>query len=476
MVARPQLSIIYSRAFLLIRHLSLPSASELVLANPSTMPRPRKNDSCNTCRRRKIKCSGESPICNQCTRAERYCDWYRRSLDFRPWTGSTRPSLAGNREYEPPSDPRATLKKDQHLAKLFTHYIVTIADWYDLSDASRCFAVTVPLLALDEPLLFCATIALSAMHRSKTSAAKLRDMAEYYHQCCIKLLIKLKDGDALMSNGVALAATCLLRSYEILDGGVDPNRHLRGAYSMASQHQGLLSGDGLLVAGSWNYLREDITYSLYEKCPLKIDLETVPLTTTHETDQHYLNSASLVLGKLINLAFDHALTYPEWEAALFTVRNWATSLPNRIMPFSVTDGKKTDTARPLPLVSFLQPCHTASVHYFLVALFILADHAPLDRLDELLALDPFDDKEPLPKEDLQERWALYISGSAFDAMHPLPTVLVNAFGPMAYCARKIRDKPAQQELVRQLIACKPSVGWPVDRLKDDLLAFWQSSG
>lgn len=80
-----------------------------------------------------------------------------------------------------------------------------------------------PELALDEPLLFCAIIAVAAMQICKTTANSLRDTAEYYHGCCVRLLIRLKEGDELISNGVALAATCLLRSYEILDGELKPH-------------------------------------------------------------------------------------------------------------------------------------------------------------------------------------------------------------------------------------------------------------
>ncbi|KAM0561241.1 hypothetical protein ACHAPJ_003119 [Fusarium lateritium] len=74
------------------------------------------------------------------------------------------------------------------------------------------------------------------------------------------------------------------------------------------------------------------------------------------------------------------------------------------------------------------------------------------------------------QDHLLEVFALEICGIAFTAK--TPSVLVNAFGPIAYCARFIRGEASQQELVRQLLACKSSIGWPVERLIGDLKTSW----
>lgn len=113
--------------------------------------------------------------------------------------------------------PRQALEHEP-VAWLFNHYITEIAYWYDLSDAAQHFELKIPELALDEPLLFYAIIAVAALHVSKTRTKSLKDVAEGYHDRCITCLIALKEDDQLISNGRALAATCLLRSYEIFDG------------------------------------------------------------------------------------------------------------------------------------------------------------------------------------------------------------------------------------------------------------------
>ncbi|KAF5676991.1 hypothetical protein FHETE_1893 [Fusarium heterosporum] len=369
-----------------------------------------------------------------------------------------------------PDTPRKALQ-DQTVARLFQSYISDISKWYDLSDAASSFGIVVPTIALDEPLLFCAVIALSAMHTCKTSAPSFRKIAEFYHYRCLQLLIKLTEGDDLIVRGVALAATCLLRSYEILDGDVDPNMHLRGAYSMASLHD-ILSGTlqaGLLGAGFWNYLREDITFSLFEECPLKMNLESTPLIIQHDSDQGFLNSITLILGKIINMAFGRDPNHVRLDSLVEMLEAWRGTCPDYMKPFSRLDGR-TGSSHHFPATWFLQPSHAAILHYYLVALTIISVHTSPNGIDGLDYLDHIEIEGESTKNIL-ETLALEICGIAFTAK--IPSVLVNAFGPIAYCARFIQAEGLQQELIRQLQACKLTIGWPVERLISDLKASWE---
>ena len=108
--------------------------------------------------------------------------------------------------------------EDPEIARLFHSYISYISHWYDLADSAQSFHIRVPVTALEEPLLFYAVIALSAMHAYRTSTERSLPTAEFYHAECVRLLISLEEQSALVLSGVALAVTCLLRSYEILTG------------------------------------------------------------------------------------------------------------------------------------------------------------------------------------------------------------------------------------------------------------------
>ncbi|KAM5523416.1 TPR domain-containing protein [Fusarium oxysporum f. sp. phaseoli] len=374
-----------------------------------------------------------------------------------------------HQELPNPDSPRTALQ-DQNIARLFHSYTSNISEWYDLSDSACSFGLEVPSIALDEPLLFCAVIALSSMHACKTSAPSFRKVAEFYHHRCVQFLIALDADDELISRGVALAATCLLRSYEILDGDVDPNMHLRGAYSMASLHD-VLSGipqAGLLGAGFWNYLREDITFSLFEECPLKMNLESTPLMIQHTSDQDYLNSITLILGKIINMSFKQDTDGRQWDYIKEDLKSWRNSCPRHMKPYSRLQGEIT-TSHLFPAIWFLQPCHAAILHYYLVAMTIVCIYTSPKSLEDLGGLD-LPELESQSKEQFLENFALEICGVAFTAK--VPSVLVNAFGPIAFCARFIKAEASQQELIRQLLACKSTIGWPVERLIGDLKTSW----
>ena len=106
-------------------------------------------------------------------------------------------------------------------------------------------------------------------------------------------------------------------------------------------------------------------------------------------------------------------------------------------------------------------------------------------LEDLGGLD-LPELESQSKEQFLENFALEICGVAFTAK--VPSVLVNAFGPIAFCkyyypvsainfnlwigARFIKAEASQQELIRQRLACKSTIGWPVERLIGDLKTSW----
>lgn len=271
-------------------------------------------------------------------------------------THTDHPLLGGDAPFPSPENPREALKVPD-IACFFHHYIREPATWYTLSDASRYFATQVPDAALDEPLLFSATIALSAIHIARTSNKGARAAAEFYHAHCVRMLIGLDEGSDLIRRGVALATTSLLRSYEILDADMDPNRHLWGAYSFASG-QSIIdqltdATSGLSTAGFWNYLREDITFSLYEQCGLKISLDGIT-APSHTTEESYVNSITLILGQILNTIYANevGMNEQEWNRLLENAMSWHASLPSSFQPFSHEPSLRT-----LPRAWYLRDCH-----------------------------------------------------------------------------------------------------------------------
>lgn len=128
---------------------------------------------------------------------------------------------------------------------------------------------------------------------------------------------------------------------------MDPNRHLQGAYSLASRQSLVGPSNTLLAAGFWNYLREDITFSLFEGCPLKMDLTNVEAPTA---DMVGLNHLSLVLGRIINATFARAVTVDEWHALMDVTKAWYERLPAMERPYARTEGAIGE----LPRVWFIE--------------------------------------------------------------------------------------------------------------------------
>jgi hypothetical protein len=114
------------------------------------------------------------------------------------------------------ASPKVALA-DPCIADLFAHYIRTLAPWYDLNDSQRTFGTLVPQNSIDCPILFRAIIAFSASHKSKTEYS-MQEIASAFHTSCVQEFLEPIKEVQPRTHGNELAATCLLRSYEIIDG------------------------------------------------------------------------------------------------------------------------------------------------------------------------------------------------------------------------------------------------------------------
>lgn len=123
------------------------------------------------------------------------------------------------------SIPKVALE-NRVIATLFRHYIEYLAPWYDLNDSQNLFGTLVPQRSMGNPILFKAVIAFSACHESRTSDA-YKELAHVYHAACVGDLLGILNDIHLEMKADYLAATCLLRSYEILNGKSIPSTSLR---------------------------------------------------------------------------------------------------------------------------------------------------------------------------------------------------------------------------------------------------------
>ena len=336
---------------------------------------------------------------------------------------------------------------------MFHHYVRDLAAWYDLSDADASFAKKVPLEALSRPLLLNAIIAFAAIHLSRTNAPSMKSTAEKFHSRCVTLLLALNENDIEARDGTTLAAVCLLRSYEILAEDFDPNRHLSGAFALAANNARSLYEPSLSRAGFFNYLREDITFSLINRCPLKIDLSTIAIPTEARNDEDQLNVATLYLADTINRVFAHGTLSGPRKNDQLNFSMWRSSLPIQFTPYFETSmGHATNTFQ---TIRMLRECHVAVLQYCLVTASVIQSQQ----------------SSPVIIDEL-EQIAVKVCGLAFTAESP--AVVVNSYGPISFCCLYLRSKTLQMELFRRLQASRKDTGWPVQRIIDDLERHWTS--
>ncbi|KJK67430.1 hypothetical protein P875_00117209 [Aspergillus parasiticus SU-1] len=362
---------------------------------------------------------------------------------------TTRPRSA---EYVSTKDPEKALQ-DPHIAAIFRYYIEHLAGWYDLNDVKRHFGDIVPSCARRNSLLLSAILAFAAASQSSSFLKKdLWNLAESYHLESVQTLLQLTENPDEFRTGETLAAICLLRSYEIISRNVSCQNHLQGSYSLlASRPTGLETG--LLSAGFWNYLREDITVALIEKRSLMIELSQEHLPPTVEGEDDLANRITYLLGKVINRCLNQdssPLEQHEWHSLNDELDAWRASLPASFEPIRTPGLMRELTAS----ASSLQYYHTA------LAILSIAEpmQAGMNTLQQIQRINDFEKK--LDHHSVQVSALAIFSNSA--------PVWVNSFGPISFCGPWLRDSQRVHELIEETRKWGSKTGWPVASIVESL--------
>ncbi|EED20881.1 conserved hypothetical protein [Talaromyces stipitatus ATCC 10500] len=392
------------------------------------------------------KGDGNRPICTNCQRKDRQCQWI---CDVGSPRVSERlispPALVAEHreEYISTQDPEQALQ-DPQVAQVFRHYIRDLAGWYDLNDGNRHFKDVIPARARRNPLLLSAILAFSAANLSHTAPNfESHNFAEFYHLDCVQRLISVTKNLDSLSNEETLAAICLLRSYEIISQDFGSQNHLQGCYSLVVNHHIELSTD-LFSAGFWNYLREDITVSLIKQRDLMIDLSTWSLPQTPSNDSDFANYITFLLGKVINRCLREDLSSMdlfEWNVLKSQVQKWRESLPPSFEPIRTPGLKKQSR---FSSVWTLGDWHASSLHYYHTAMSILWLAEPTAKPSNILQrVEDYRVLHHRLKYHATEACSLALSSDS-------APVWVNAFGPIAFCGPWLRDHGMSAEVIIEL--------------------------
>ena len=124
------------------------------------------------------------------------------------------------------------------------------------------------------------------------------------------------------------------------DTGEEQN-HLLGAFSFAVSQPIDFTNYGLLQAGAWNYLREEITVALQYRRPVRTGLIFESHVTKRGGDDMIANDISYLLARIINFCFslssdrnsqeDRTI---DWQCIHADLLEWKNGLPSSFEPVS----------------------------------------------------------------------------------------------------------------------------------------------
>lgn len=241
------------------------------------------------------------------------------------------PALPINSHIRPPDNPtasdleRKTWQADvdvtltNHEAGLLRHFADRCARWLDLFDSQKLFSTYAVRLALRNPGLMKAILALAAKHRSRSqgmtlgydaSGSVIQNVAQssedsegvrYYYETLHYVQEALAYNSYTHSEEL-LATAIVISAYEMLDesdGSGNWQRHLKGVFWIQRSQDVNGGSGGIRQAVWWAWLRQDIWAAFREKRACLSFWK--PVKDLRELDQHGLaDRAIYLLSQAVN--------------------------------------------------------------------------------------------------------------------------------------------------------------------------------
>ena len=204
-----------------------------------------------------------------------------------------------------PTTPQILSRQDAALVSYYTEHL---GRWLDVTDASRQFTLTIPILVKRSSILLHAVLAFSAKHCEDIPTA------EQAHQRCLGLLIDSLQTSNAVHDDALLCAIVILRYVEQLDGTISPHyllcnqyltstvsltgsdteKHLSGFSAVLRASQGQTvdpSASTLRQAAFWVYVRQCLYTATVNQHPpeLNVNMQLNPVASVFPNDHPALN-------------------------------------------------------------------------------------------------------------------------------------------------------------------------------------------
>ncbi|KAM0288354.1 hypothetical protein ACHAO9_007259 [Fusarium lateritium] len=277
----------------------------------------------------------------------------------------------------------------ERQAFLFMTYVHKLAPLSDACDDARHFALEVPRLALQQPMIMNGILAFASRYDSADNDLE----STFYHSQCIELLIKAFANPPETWNTTLLVAVVIARLYEENDTETDSYyHHLNGTQNLLN-HQVIsrfVMQGGLAEAASWVHLRQAIYVYVARRRPLEICLENFERSTVFRRydDSAYANRAVYIFAKIMKLFLSTTDSLDTWEVVEMEVDGWYDGRP---MSFKPIYYKAADvySERPFPVICFAAsvPVVPMQHHYAAKAISCLNRRQAEAEQDYAIALD-----------------------------------------------------------------------------------------
>ncbi|KAI9753811.1 MAG: hypothetical protein M4579_004992 [Chaenotheca gracillima] len=359
---------------------------------------------------------------------------------------------------------------NKEVYRLLQYYVEVVGPWLDLADSNRHFSRNVPEAAFQCPFLLHAILAFSAqqLHRLGSCNAVLADF--YYHECLTSMIPMLQDLE-VATDGKLLAATVILRMYEMLGPtGNDPQQHLIGSCALVELPSHNETDDGLRQAAVWIYLRQDTQMAERHRRQTILDLNNCFFrgfdTTCPTDDDMWANRMVWTHARVINYCFgpESERSMNGWESLSAEVDRWRRLVPSSFTPLYYDD-HASEGGNPFPSIWLLGESQVLGLQSYHMARVLLNLHRPEVAFGGIEKYQFRRAQEAELIHDVRHVCGISVSNRCEAAR-------IHASEQLAICGQVLETGRQRSDLLAVLRKIQDDTGWPTKKLVTSLSQYW----
>ncbi|KAF2456440.1 hypothetical protein BDY21DRAFT_287665 [Lineolata rhizophorae] len=273
----------------------------------------------------------------------------------------------------PPSSKMAWPLDNELHARLFHHFISTMARWFDVCDPGKHFARHIPVRAMKSPILLGAMLSLSAWHLSMVSDVDARVSDQLYGESLNAFISTIADSPSEADESLFVATIILHNVEEVKDPSTTKVSH---GHLVAMNHflDRQPSFDRELHQAALNVsLRQEVTFCMLSQKPPGWPTSKFGIDRSLSEADDTVWALRIVAIAADVLAFclgDENRSLVQWADLDSQTDQWLAVKPTTFAPFYCREASP-ESGEYLPTVWHFQDCHAlASIHYYICKILL----------------------------------------------------------------------------------------------------------